>query len=308
MTKRTQGRLGLIIMTIFWGSSFAMNEIAMRAYTPYQLLALRFLMAAAILAAVFHRRLLRSKKALWIKGAVMGSILFSAYAFQTVGLAHTTPTKNAFLTAVYVILVPFMSLILWKRKIRRIEYAGAFLSLLGVGLMSLNGFESIALGDGLTLISAIFFAMQIIFTDSYAKQEDPLLLNTVQMMTAGVLSLIFVAFEGAPLDLSQATPNLAILYLTVFCTLLAFALQTWAQQFTSETETVLILTMESIFGMIFAILLVSDIPSLRTLIGAALIIGGVILVELNPVKLEPSITPAPDSVRDGSITAPNSET
>lgn len=284
MKDLNKGRIGLLLMAMIWGSSFAFNELAMQSFTPSQLLALRYTIAGFCLLVLFRTKIFSAPFLVIKKGVLLGTVLYLAYIFQTIGLFYTSPTKNAFLTAFNVILVPFLAATVMKRKIKSWDYLGAIVTLVGIGVMSMTSqLSAFNLGDLLTLISAFFFAWQILFSDMFAKQEDPLVINSIQMITAAFLANVVAMIEGQPFDFSNHQSNITVIYLAVFCTMIAFLLQTYSQQFTSETEAVLIMSLESIFGMIFSILIVKDYPSIRTLIGAFMIIGGVLIVELVPL-------------------------
>lgn len=283
MSNQNIGRLGLIIMALLWGSSFAMNQVAMTAYSPFQLLALRYALAAVLLIGLTYKPLIKSSKAIWLKGSLLGAILYTAYAFQTKGLSLTTATNNAFLTALNIVLVPFISSVFMKKKIVPREYLGAAIAMVGITVMSLTEqLGAINLGDALTLGGAVFFALHILLTDKFAKEEDVMVLTTIQLSVAGVCALLVALVENEPWVITNRTANLTVLYLTIFCTMIAFLLQTYCQQFTTETETVLIMSTESVFALLFAVVVMKEFPSLQTLIGAGLILCGVLVTELKP--------------------------
>lgn len=283
MSNQNIGRLGLIIMALLWGSSFAMNQVAMTAYSPFQLLALRYALAAVLLIGLTYKPLIKSSKAIWLKGSLLGAILYTAYAFQTKGLSLTTATNNAFLTALNIVLVPFISSVFMKKKIVPREYLGAAIAMVGITVMSLTEqLGAINLGDALTLGGAVFFALHILLTDKFAKEEDVMVLTTIQLSVAGVCALLVALVENEPWVINNRTANLTVLYLTIFCTMIAFLLQTYCQQYTTETETVLIMSTESVFALLFAVVVMKEFPSLQTLIGAGLILCGVLVTELKP--------------------------
>lgn len=283
MSNQNIGRLGLIIMALLWGSSFAMNQVAMTAYSPFQLLALRYALAAVLLIGLTYKPLIKSSKAIWLKGSLLGAILYTAYAFQTKGLSLTTATNNAFLTALNIVLVPFISSVFMKKKIVPREYLGAAIAMVGITVMSLTEqLGAINLGDALTLGGAVFFALHILLTDKFAKEEDVMVLTTIQLSVAGVCALLVALVEKEPWVINNRTANLTVLYLTIFCTMIAFLLQTYCQQYTTETETVLIMSTESVFALLFAVVVMKEFPSLQTLIGAGLILCGVLVTELKP--------------------------
>jgi drug/metabolite transporter (DMT)-like permease len=158
-----KGEICLLIVALIWGSGFVASDLALGALTATQVMAIRFTVAALVLGSVFRRRLRepgRLDRPTIRRGVVLGIFLGLSFLAQTVGLVFTTPSKNAFLTAVNVILVPFIGAILTRSRgqIERSGIAGATLAILGVGLISWNGSGRLNLGDGLTLLCAIGFA------------------------------------------------------------------------------------------------------------------------------------------------------
>ena len=213
------------------------------------------------------------------------------------GLVYTTPSKNAFLTAFNVVLVPFIGALFFRRKVTAPAIIGALLSISGIAVISLNDFHGINFGDLLTLVCALFFALQIIFTNRFVLGENIYALTTIQMGTAAVLGVIVSLARGEFTLPSAGEGYYSILYLGVISTMLAFLVQTASQQFTKETETAIILSMEAVFGMVASALFLKEAITLRMLIGAALILAGVLVVELKPQKAmtdRQSITDAQD--------------
>ena len=126
----------------------------------------------------------------------MGVFLYIAFVLQTVGLQYTTPSKNAFLTAVNVVIVPFIGLVIYRRKLDLFEVIGAFLAMFGVAVLSLQWSAGINLGDFLSFCCAIGFAFHIFYTAQFVKTEDPIVLTIVQMVTATVIGIIVVLLKG----------------------------------------------------------------------------------------------------------------
>lgn len=287
MSDRRKGQIGLLLVAIIWGSGFVMSSISLEYFSPIHVLGLRFTLAFLLMILLFRNQLKHLQKGTVVKGVVLGVLLYLAFLFQTVGLVYTTPSKNAFLTAFNVVLVPLISALFLRKKLAMPAIVGALLAISGIAVISLNDFNNINLGDILTLICALFFALQIIFTNLYVIGENVYALNTIQMGTAAVCALLVAVIEGKMPDFSHLDGNLAVLYLGAISTMLAFLLQTASQQFTKETETAIILSTESVFGMLFSVLLLHEAVTVRMLIGAALILMGVVIVELKPkVKKE----------------------
>jgi drug/metabolite transporter (DMT)-like permease len=277
--KKYIGEIGLFITAIIWGSGFVASAVSLEYYTPYQILAGRFLIGVLLLSCFFYKKLRQIKKSVIIKGAVVGLFLYIAFALQTVGLQFTTPSKNAFLTAVNVVIVPFIAYFMYKRKVNRFEVIGAILAVTGVGVISLKFSSQINIGDLLTLFCAVAFAFHIFYTAKFVKDEDPVLLTLIQMITATVLGFTVVLFRGEVNVSFEKEGVNSLLYLGVFSTTVAFLLQTVAQKYTTETNAAIILSTEAFWGMIFSVIILNEILTMKMAIGAVLILMAIIISE-----------------------------
>lgn len=277
--KKYIGEIGLIITAIIWGSGFVGSAMALETYTPYQILAGRFLIGALLLCAVFYKKLKFMTKSVLLKGTILGVFLYIAFALQTVGLQFTTPSKNAFLTAVNVVIVPFIGLALYKRKLDIFEVMGAFLAMFGVAILSLQWSAGVNIGDFLSFCCAIAFAFHIFYTSQFVKNEDPIVLTIVQMAAAAVIGFVVVLLKGEMAFSMDPGGLSSLLYLGIFSTTIAFLLQTVAQKFITETKAAIILSTESLWGMVFSVILLSEVLTIKMGIGAVLILGAIILSE-----------------------------
>jgi drug/metabolite transporter (DMT)-like permease len=277
--KKYMGEIGLMITAIIWGSGFVASAVSLEHYTPYQILAGRFLIGTLILCLVFYKKLRYIKKSTLLKGSVLGLFLYIAFALQTVGLQYTTPSKNAFLTAVNVVIVPFIGFLLYRRKIDLFELGGAILALVGIAVLSLKLSTGINIGDVLTLCCAVGFAFHIFYTAKFVKDEDAVLLTIIQMVTAAVIGWIVVGFKGETSFSLESEGLLPLLYLGVFSTTIAYLLQTVAQKFITETKAAIILSTESFWGMAFSVVILSEVLTTKMIIGAILILGAILLSE-----------------------------
>lgn len=276
------GEIGLLVTAIIWGTGFPVSAIALDYFSPYQILAGRFVIGAVLLGVVFYKKLLNLSKSVLLKGGLLGVFLYSAFAFQTVGLQFTTPSNNAFLTAVNVLIVPFIAFVLYRRKVSAFELVGAVLAMAGITLLSLNGSLSVNPGDVLSLLCAVFFAFHIFYTGQFVRKEDAITLTLVQMTVAAVIACVVIGVKGETVLPITTTSVTSLLYLGVFSTTLAFLLQTVAQKHVSETKAAILLSMESLWGMIFSIIMLSEIVTAQMLIGAALILLAILLAETKP--------------------------
>lgn len=214
-----------------------------------------------------------------IKGAVLGIFLYLAFALQTVGLQFTTPSKNAFLTAVNVVIVPFIAFVIYKRKIDMYELMGAILAMVGVGILSLKLSAEINIGDLLTLGCAFGFAFHIFFTAKYVKDSDPVTLTLIQMLTAAIIGIIVVLFRGETSFVIEKEGMFSLLYLGIFSTTIAYLLQTVAQKMITETKAAIILSTESFWGMVFSVAILDETMTIKMVIGAILILSAIIISE-----------------------------
>lgn len=277
--KKYLGEIGLTLTAIIWGSGFVATAIALEHYTAYQSMAVRFLIGGILLALIFYKKLKAITKTTLMKGSILGLILYLAFALQTVGLQFTTPSKNAFITAVNVVIVPLIGFIFYKKKIDRYELIGAILALIGIGFLSLQLTSAINLGDFLTFLCAIAFAFHIFYTARFVKHEDPISLTVIQMLTAAVIGWIAIGLKGELHMSLQKEGMLMLLYLGIFSTAIAFLLQTAAQKFMSETKAAIILATEALWGTIFSIIIIKEIITGRMIIGGTLIILAILLSE-----------------------------
>ena len=242
----------------------------------------RFALATIFLTIIFHKNVkLITKRVLW-KGIILGVILFLAFTVQTIGLDYTTPSKNAFLTAVNVMIVPLIAFVIYKRKFDGFEMLAALLAIIGIGFLSLQGSMQMNIGDFLSLASAIGFAFDIFYTNMFVKTEDALALTIVQLFTAAVLSIIAVIVLGeVPTTISSEEVSV-ILYLGIVCTTIAYVCQNIGMQYADPTKSALILSTEALFGTIFSVIILHEILTSRMIIGSFIILIAIIIAEVKP--------------------------
>ena len=271
----------LFAAAIIWGTSFFIMKNALDAVPVFYLLAIRFTAGALLLALVCARRWRAfTPDCLW-RGAVMGAFLFLAYSVQTFGLALTTPSKNAFLTAVYCVIVPFLSWAVVKLRPDRYNIAAALLCVTGVGFVSLNEQLSINAGDLLTLVCAFFYASHIVAVAKVSPGRDIALLTVFQFAFAGLFAwaggLLTEEFPSAAL----ASPEVALplAYLCVMATTVALLFQNVGMVWSDPASGAVILSLESVFGVLFSVLFYGDPVTPRLLAGFALIFVAVVCSE-----------------------------
>ena len=273
---------GLILVTIIWGAAFAVVKNSLDYVPPIYMMAFRFTIAGIVMSLVFIKKLLRMKKEELIHGVGIGVFLFLAYAFQTIGCNYTTAGKNAFLTTVYVILVPFLNWILIKRRPDIFCVIAALLSITGIGLLSLEGDFSMNKGDVLTLICGFCYALQIIFIAQWSQNDDPVLLAIIQIIVAALLSWITAPFIDGDMNwsvLSSGNVILSMMYLGLLSTMVAFALQTICQKYLAPSLAALLMSFEAVFGALSGVIFLGEIIPPRGIVGCALMFFAVVLSE-----------------------------
>ena len=284
--KNFLGHLALWGTAFIWGTSFVILKEALDSIGAMWVLALRFIIAAALLLLAAGKRLKTLGRDGLRGGVLLGVCLAAAYIFQTYGLKYTTPGKNAFLTATYCVLVPFMVWAFFKRRPNAANIIAAFMCVFGIGLVSLSGTSPFNIGDALTLVCGIFYALQIILTERFIGDCDALSLTGVEFGTAAVICLAgALIFESAPVGLSLELWG-SIAYLGVMCTALCFFLQTWGMRYTPSSTAAVIMTFESVFAIIISVIFYDEPATVRLICGFTLIIASVIISERAPLRLK----------------------
>ncbi len=272
----------LFAAAIIWGSSFFIMKGAVDIIPTFYLLAIRFTGGAVLLALVCWKkwRMHFTRDYLW-RGAVIGAFLFLAYSVQTFGLMGTTPSKNAFLTAVYCVLVPFLYWIAVKKRPDRYNILAAVLCVAGVGLVSLTNDFTITWGDGLTLVCAFFYAAHIVAVAKVSPAKDIYLLTVFQFAFAALYAWICGALfqELPPTSVISSDLIIQMAYLVVMATTVALLFQNVGQVWSDPSSAAVILSLESVFGVLFSVLFYGDPVTGQLLAGFALIFVAVVCSE-----------------------------
>lgn len=271
----------LFSAALIWGTSFFIMKNALDSLPVYALLAIRFTAGAVLLSIVCAKKWKNfTADYLW-RGAIVGGFLFTAYTVQTFGLSFTTPSKNAFLTAVYCVLVPFFTWMVVHRRPDRYNIAAAVLCVAGVGLVSLNEALTINIGDLLTLLCAVFYAAHIVAVEKLSPGKDIYLITIFQFAFAALYSWVFsLTTEVFPAQaLRDPAVFLPLAYLCVMATTVALLFQNVGQIWSDPASASVILSLESVFGVMFSVVCYGDEVSLKMLCGFAIIFVAVICSE-----------------------------
>lgn len=287
MTKREILADSLLLLTaLIWGCAFAVVKNALDSFPPGAIIAMRYLIAAAITGILFRRHLKELTRGDVARGALVGLLLFGAYIVQTTGLQYTTAGKNAFLTTVYVLLVPFGCALLFHQKLQKSNLIAAVMMLVGIGLLSLDGQGGgLNPGDILTLICGFLFAGHIIAVEQCQKKTNTYALIVLQFafcaLYAGLYNRIFE--RGMPLAFTPGSIG-GLLYIAVFSTTIGMSLQNIGQSMAPASHAVILLSLESVFGVLFSCLLLGEKVTLQMGVGFAIIFAALLVSELAPRK------------------------
>lgn len=263
----------LVLVTVIWGTTFAVVKETLTTVSVPLLLALRFSLASLLLGWV------RPARKTFGPSLVLGGLLFAGFATQTLGLSLTTASKAAFITGLSVILTPILGALWFRQRVPPRGFVGAGLAVAGLGLLTLGGEAGLNVGDLWVLGTAVFYALYIIYLGEVTRQHDPLALSAMQLWPVTVLCWLWALPEvGAVADV-QPSALIAIVYLAVAATALTTWLQTVAQRVVPAYAAALIFALEPVFAALFAYLLLAETLSAQGWLGGALVVLAMVVAE-----------------------------
>ncbi|MCL6604791.1 MAG: DMT family transporter [Paenibacillus sp.] len=270
----------LVLVTMFWGSSYLFMKMGLNTLGEFNLIALRFGLAFLLAVILFHKRLRQVNFRTLRYGAVLGFLLLGVFTCITFGLKTTTTSNAGFLVALTVVFVPMIEVLIFKKKIQPQQIFGSLLAISGIGLLTLTSRLHIQPGDLLCLLAALFYAVQIMVTGKAVKHCDTLCLGILQLGFVGGYALILSVIFETP-TLPTTIPGwISILALGIICSAFGFILQPMAQKYTTPTRTGLIFSLEPVFAAFFGYWFVGEQLSLQGYAGACLVLLGILASEL----------------------------
>lgn len=270
----------IVVATIIWGSTFFILKDTLDNVSVYFMLAFRFTVAAVVLAIVFWKQWKMIDKSYFLAGGVMGTLLFLAYAVQNFGLMDTTPGKNAFFTAVYCVIVPFLYWIINGAKPDRYHILAAVLCLAGIGFVSWDSGFVLTMGDVLTLIGGLLYAGHIVAVAHFSKGRNIFLLTVLQFAVVAVWAWICAgATSSLPAEGLPAKAWWVLIYLAIAATTLALLFQNVGQKYTDPSAAAVLLALEAPFGVLFSVLFADERPTAPMILGFILIFISIICSE-----------------------------
>lgn len=276
---------GLLLTAAIWGFAFVVVKDSLDYIGSVYMVAIRFSIATIGLALIFWKKLKKTDKKHLLMGGITGLFLFLAYLVQTIGCFYTTAGKNAFLTTVYVILIPLISWPLYKKRPHFSVFIAAILSLTGIALLALdnNDLGKINKGDLLTLLCGLFFALHILWTEKCNKEGcDTIIITLLQFAFAAFFGWIFAPLIEGTLSLELLkTPRIisSMLYLGLFSSMICFSLQNIGLKYIQSSTASLFLSFESVFGVLFSTIFLHEQITLKMGIGCLLIFCAIVIAE-----------------------------
>jgi drug/metabolite transporter (DMT)-like permease len=288
--KVIRADLIMLLAAAIWGFAFVAQREGMETMGPFLFNAARFFIGSAVLFPLVWYLSKKNKtptnketstKKLLIAGTIAGLFLFLASSFQQVGIQYTTAGKAGFITGLYIFFVPLIGIFFGQRTGSG-TWLGAFIAVIGLYLLSINDDFSIARGDLLQLVCAVFFAAHILVVGYVAKRMDPLKLSLIQYVVSGVLSFfIAIAIELITWQMIVDTA-IPLLYAGVMSIGVGYTLQVVAQQHAKSSHAAIILGLEGAFAVLGGWLILDENLSTRGLIGCGLMLSGMFLSQLLP--------------------------
>ena len=295
MSKKLKANILLLITAAVWGASFVSQVSGMDYVGPITFQGIRLMFAALVLVPVvlvmnrgkgplFAPEKKEENKNILIGGICCGAALFVACTLQQFGCVFTTAGKAAFITTLYVVVVPIFSLFLRKR-VRPIMWLCVALGVVGLYLLAMpNGFGSVSKGDFFVILCAVAYAVHILVCDHFVAKNDGVKLSFIQFLTAGILGFIAMFIFETPNLHDILTCAIPILYAGCISGGIGYTLQIIAQRDAEPTMASLLMSLESVFGVLFGALLLHEVMSGREIIGCCTIFAAVIISNLPEKK------------------------
>ena len=277
----------LLAASFFWGTTFVAQILGMEGLGPYTYAAARFALGVLFIGALWF--LYRDKRAEqrhagtfrsgFRAGIPVGLAMFVGVTLQQVALLYTTAGKTAFITTVYIVLVPLAAVLLGQR-VRAVQWGGAVLAFAGVYFLSAHGETTINTGDLLVLICSFFWMAQILLIDRYARAVDAIELCFMQMIVctigSAVLAAIYESFAWSDIW-GAAVP---ILYAGLFSCGVAYTCQILGQAYVEPTQAAILMSTEAIFAAVAGWIVLGETMSGVQLLGCALLLGGALMAQV----------------------------
>ena len=280
MTNQTRADLMLLAVTVFWGASYMLTKLALDVLEPFNLTALRFLIAFVVSALVFYRNILESDIKTIKYSLILAVILVGMFISMAFGLKYTTASNAGFLISLAVIIIPILSYLFLKQEIEKKVVVGVCIAPIGIALLTLNTQLSVSGGDLLCILCAFLSAVHVVVMGVFTRKVDSIALGVLQLGFAGILSIVFSLFTETVSLPSTGISWGATLALSILCTAFGYIVQATAQQYTSASHTGLILSLEPVFSAVLGFAFLGEVLPLRGYFGAVILLFSVLIAEV----------------------------
>lgn len=279
--------LMLLVVAFLWGSSYVVSKGSIDTVEPMQVVFFRFSIASVLSLIFFGKQLKTSSKGEIKAGFVLGTLLSLGLFFSLNGIKLTTVSKNSFIISTNVVIVPFLYWAISKKKPTAMSIAAVFLMATGLGFLTLDlsGDFKVNLGDFISLGCILFYASHVVLTDIYSKKHNPVSVNTFAMITSAILSAVFLLLTGDFIIKIPESVMGDMIFLAVFPTFLCYTMQIKAQRHTIATHAAIIMSLESVFATLLAVIILKEKINLQMIIGFIFIFVSVLTSELGETIL-----------------------
>ena len=277
MNKQLQANFLIVLVALFWGSTYFLTKMAVAELEPFNLTALRFGTAFIITALFFFKRIRNADRTVIKYSIILGVLAVIAVLSMTFGVQYTTASNAGFLISLSVVMIPLISVVVLKKRIKVKLLLSVILATIGIVCLTLNEQLTINKGDILCILCATSFAVQVLIMERIPKTADSVAIGALQLGITAVVNFIFSFFLEnftVPRDLKVWG---VIVILGVFCTAFCYIIQIYALKNTSAIQAGIILSLEPVFSAIFAYIFLGELLSKQGYIGAILLFISVIL-------------------------------
>ena len=292
MNRSLTPALVLVGVTAVWGATYVVVQDVTTEMPVFAFLFWRFFLAGLALFLIRPNSLRILTPTDWRRALALGLLLSVGFGAQTIGLQYTSATIAGFITGMFVVFTPLLAALVWRQQISGQTWGAVALATVGLALISLNGF-GIGFGEAIVLVCAVAFAAHLVCLSEWSSGEKAYALTIVQLMIVALVSLFLSAFSGGPRPPGSANAWLAIIFLALIATALAYLIQTWAQAHITSTRAAVILTLEPVFAGIFGVLVAGDVLTWRMAIGGVMILAAMYLAGLAPKRKLVESSPHP---------------
>ncbi len=270
----------LLGTTAAWGSTFFMIKDLLDRVPTLDFLAVRFLIAGAVMALVANRALRSLSRESRRHAVVLGLLYGVAQILQTAGLAHTAASVSGFITGMYVVATPLFAAVILRTRVTATTWGAVLLATAGLGVLTLDGF-SVGYGEAITLVASLIYALHIVGLGAWSNPAEALGMSVVQLLVIAAVCLLATAPDGVVLP-ETGRDWAAIVYMALVAGALGLLAQTWAQAHLAPTRTAIIMSTEPVFAAFFAVLLGGEGVTSRMVLGGLMVLAAMLVVELAP--------------------------